>query len=61
MVAAFEEIPFVVGVDFKLPKKFLKARKAVASVNRRLRLFEQGFISEGGIKSREWYRYALPM
>ncbi len=59
MAAAFDETPPFVGVNFKLPKKFLKARKAVLSVNRRLRLFEQGFISEGGIKDREWYRYVL--
>jgi len=56
MAAAFDT-PSLVGVHSKLPKKFLKARKAVVSVNRRLRLFEQGFISEGGIKDREWYRH----
>ena len=29
----------------------------IKNVNRKLRLFEQGFISEEGIKDREWYRH----
>ena len=40
------------------PKKALvKAAKAVRKVNKKLATFEQGFISEGGIKDREWYRH----
>ena len=33
------------------------AAKHVHDVNKRLSKFEQGFISEGGIKDREWYRH----
>ncbi|KAJ7572529.1 Zn-dependent exopeptidase [Mycena floridula] len=32
-----------------------KAAKRVTKVNRKLRSFERGFISEGGIRDREWY------
>ncbi|KAF8342316.1 uncharacterized protein EI90DRAFT_2988837 [Cantharellus anzutake] len=53
MALAFE----AEGHKSRLPKKFLKARKRIASVNSRLRLFEQGFISEKGIKDREWYKH----
>lgn len=40
----------------RLPRKFLKARKAVVKVNAKLKDFERGFISSEGIKDREWYR-----
>lgn len=40
-----------------LPPKFLKAIKAVRSINQKLASFERGFIHEGGIKDREWYRH----
>lgn len=33
------------------------AIKRVQAVNKKLSTFEQGFISEGGIKDREWYRH----
>lgn len=36
---------------------FLHAVKHVQAVNKKLSTFEQGFISEGGIKDREWYRH----
>lgn len=35
----------------------IKAAIRVKNVNQKLRTFEQGFISEGGIKDREWYRH----
>jgi N-acetylated-alpha-linked acidic dipeptidase len=37
--------------------KFIKAAKRVVAANRKLIAFERGFISEGGIKDREWYRH----
>jgi N-acetylated-alpha-linked acidic dipeptidase len=37
--------------------KFVKAAKRIVAANRKLILFERGFISEGGIKDREWYRH----
>ena len=38
-------------------KKLIKAAKHVHNVNKKLIAFEQGFISEDGIKDREWYRH----
>lgn len=35
----------------------IRAAKHVRDVNKRLSKFEQGFISEDGIKDREWYRH----
>ncbi|KAJ2931755.1 hypothetical protein H1R20_g5499, partial [Candolleomyces eurysporus] len=37
--------------------KFIKAVKRVQRANKKLKSFEQGFISEEGIKDREWYRH----
>ncbi|KAJ6628922.1 Isocitrate/isopropylmalate dehydrogenase-domain-containing protein [Mycena sp. CBHHK59/15] len=37
--------------------KFIKAARRVTKVNKKLAAFEQGFISEEGIKGREWYRH----
>ncbi|KAH7930683.1 Zn-dependent exopeptidase [Leucogyrophana mollusca] len=37
--------------------KFIKAGLRVKRVNQKLAGFERGFISEGGIKDREWYRH----
>ncbi|THH33498.1 hypothetical protein EUX98_g710 [Antrodiella citrinella] len=37
--------------------KFLKAAKRVQKANSKLVAFERGFISEGGIKDREWYKH----
>jgi N-acetylated-alpha-linked acidic dipeptidase len=37
--------------------KFVKAAKRVHEVNKKLIAFELGFISEDGIKDREWYRH----
>jgi N-acetylated-alpha-linked acidic dipeptidase len=42
----------------RLPsRKFVRAVKRVQAVNKKLSTFERGFISEGGIKDREWYRH----
>ncbi|KAF8631539.1 hypothetical protein AX15_002295 [Amanita polypyramis BW_CC] len=38
-------------------RKLIKAAKRVHDVNAKLIAFEQGFISEDGIKDREWYRH----
>lgn len=38
-------------------QKFIKAVKKVQAVNKKLSTFERGFISEEGIKDREWYRH----
>ena len=39
------------------PPKLIKAAKAVRKINKKLASFESGFIHEGGIKDREWYRH----
>jgi N-acetylated-alpha-linked acidic dipeptidase len=41
----------------QLPPKLIKAAKAVRKINKKLASFERGFIHEGGIKDREWYRH----
>ncbi|KAI0080803.1 Zn-dependent exopeptidase [Panus rudis PR-1116 ss-1] len=42
----------------KVPvKKLIKAAKRVQAANAKLAAFERGFISEEGIKDREWYRH----
>lgn len=38
-------------------KEVIRAAKHVHDINKRLSKFEQGFISEDGIKDREWYRH----
>ena len=38
-------------------RRFIKAAKRVARVNKKLISFERGFISEDGIEDREWYRH----
>lgn len=38
-------------------KEFTKAAKRVRAVNKKLASFERGFISEEGIKEREWYKH----
>lgn len=40
-----------------LIRKFIKAAKRVRRVNQKLIAFERGFISEGGIRNREWYKH----
>lgn len=43
----------------KIPKRIrrvMKAAAAVIAVNKKLSSFERGFISEEGIKDREWYK-----
>lgn len=37
--------------------KFVKAAKRVRRANQKLVAFERGFISEGGIRNREWYKH----
>ena len=37
--------------------KLIKAAKRVSNANKKLKAFERGFISEGGIKDREWYKH----
>lgn len=37
--------------------KLIKAAKRVSRANKKLKAFERGFISEGGIKDREWYKH----
>jgi hypothetical protein len=38
-------------------RRFVKAVKRVRVINQKLAAFERGFISEGGIPEREWYRH----
>ena len=38
-------------------RKFIEAAKRVQRANAKLVAFEKGFISEEGIKDREWYRH----
>jgi N-acetylated-alpha-linked acidic dipeptidase len=38
-------------------RRFIKAVERVRAVNQKLVAFERGFISEGGIPEREWYRH----
>jgi len=38
-------------------EKLIKAAKRVSSVNLKIVSFERGFISEHGIKEREWYKH----
>lgn len=40
-------------------RKFIAAAKRVRRVNKKLASFEKGFISEGGIKDREWYKHLV--
>lgn len=47
------------GKDPKLPRPIrdvMKAAQVVLAINAKLSSFERGFISEEGIKEREWYR-----
>jgi N-acetylated-alpha-linked acidic dipeptidase len=47
---AFSSLPFPISI-------FIRAAKRVVAANRKLIAFERGFISEEGIKDREWYRH----
>ncbi|EPQ59121.1 Zn-dependent exopeptidase [Gloeophyllum trabeum ATCC 11539] len=38
-------------------RKFIQAAKRIQKINKKLSSFERGFISEEGIKDREWYRH----
>jgi N-acetylated-alpha-linked acidic dipeptidase len=41
----------------RMPPRLIKAAKAVRKINKKLASFEHGFIHEGGIKDREWYKH----
>lgn len=41
----------------RVPRRLRRAIKRVQNVNKILSTFEAGFISEDGIKDREWYRH----
>ncbi|KAF7798379.1 hypothetical protein EIP86_009600 [Pleurotus ostreatoroseus] len=45
------------GKKHEVPKKLKKAIERVQRVNKKLVTFEKGFISEEGIKDREWYKH----
>ncbi|KAG6857098.1 hypothetical protein H0H87_009659 [Tephrocybe sp. NHM501043] len=38
-------------------RKLIKAAKRIVKANKKIIAFERGFISEGGIKDREWYKH----
>ncbi|KAG6821633.1 hypothetical protein H0H93_000142 [Arthromyces matolae] len=38
-------------------KKLVKAAKRIVKINKKIVAFERGFISEEGIKDREWYKH----
>jgi len=38
-------------------RRFIKAAKRVGRANKKLMSFERGFISDDGIKDREWYKH----
>ncbi|EKM80407.1 hypothetical protein AGABI1DRAFT_106593 [Agaricus bisporus var. burnettii JB137-S8] len=38
-------------------KRFIEAARRLGRSNKKLKSFERGFISEGGIKDREWYKH----
>lgn len=40
-------------------RKFIRAVERVLAVNQKLVAYERGFISEGGIKDREWYKHLV--
>jgi len=45
-----------VGLPFPLCN-LIRAAKRVVAANKKLIMFERGFISQDGIKDREWYRH----
>jgi N-acetylated-alpha-linked acidic dipeptidase len=38
-------------------KRFIEAARRLGRSNKKLKSFERGFISEDGIKDREWYKH----
>jgi len=38
-------------------RRFIEAARRLGRSNKNLIAFERGFISEGGIKDREWYKH----
>ncbi|THG94618.1 hypothetical protein EW026_g6888 [Hermanssonia centrifuga] len=55
----FRALKWVLGLGKRTDpiETFIKAAKRVQKANTKLVAFEKGFISEGGIKDREWYRH----
>jgi N-acetylated-alpha-linked acidic dipeptidase len=45
------------GLPRSLIRKLIKAAKRVRKANQKLVAFERGFISEEGIRNREWYKH----
>ncbi|KAG0703297.1 Zn-dependent exopeptidase [Suillus ampliporus] len=62
---ALKWLPFVTESSFLGPDMctsgplcdFVRAAKRVRVANKKLAAFERGFISDGGIKDREWYKH----
>ena len=47
-------------IDVSFPsQKFIRVVERVRAVNQKLVAYERGFISEGGIKDREWYKHLV--
>ena len=47
-------------IDVSFPsRKIIQAVERVRAVNQKLVAYERGFISEGGIKDREWYKHLV--
>ncbi|KZP30985.1 hypothetical protein FIBSPDRAFT_850013, partial [Athelia psychrophila] len=45
------------GLDSKPVRKLIKAAKPVRRANRKLIVFERGFIDEAGLKGGQWYKH----
>ena len=57
-VSANRDDHFETDKEWGFPvRRFIKAAKRVSRVNKKLIGFERGFISEEGIKEREWYKH----
>ena len=46
----------MIGVSFP-SRKLIRAVERVRAINQKLVAYERGFISEDGIKDREWYKH----
>jgi N-acetylated-alpha-linked acidic dipeptidase len=57
-VSAKGDDNFETHTKWRIPiHRFIKAAKRVSRANKKLVAFERGFISEEGIKEREWYKH----
>ncbi|KAG7447447.1 Zn-dependent exopeptidase [Guyanagaster necrorhizus] len=56
--SAVQQSTITAGIP-KIPPiiEFLKAQRRISKANKKLISFERGFISEGGIKGREWFKH----